>query len=128
MKHGHLVVAGLFLLFAFFQLNDPDPWGWITLYLLVAAVALLAFWGRIYRWIIVVGLLLAVVWGTTLLPAIHAWVDMGMPSLVGQMRAEVPHIEEVREFWGLIFCVLVLSAYLTISWLKLPGSNMHDSQ
>lgn len=118
MKNGHLVVAGLFSLFAFFQLNDPDPWRWMALYILVAAVALLAFSGFAYRWLAIVGLLLALVWGTSLLPAFHYWIDMGMPSLVGQMKADAPLVEEIREFFGLVLCVLVLSAYLAPSWLK----------
>lgn len=118
MKNGHLVVAGLFMLFAFFQLNDPDPWAWIALYLLVAAVALLAFLERAHGWLAIVGLLLALVWGTSLLQALHTWIDMGVPSLVGQMKADAPLVEEVREFFGLVLCVLVISAYLAQSWFK----------
>jgi len=112
MRYGHLIVAALFLLFAYFQLNDPDPWGWVALYLGVGAVALLAFFRRSFRWIAVAGLVAIAIWGVSLFPSFMDWVTMGTPSIAEEMKAEQPHIELAREFLGLMLCALVLGGYL----------------
>lgn len=113
MKYGHLVVAGLFLLFAFFQLNDPDPWGWVVVYSWVGIVALLTFWRKPQRkWMALLGLIGVIGAGIYLFPGFQQWVSAGAPSLAGEMSADQPEIEYAREFLGLLLCGLVLSAYV----------------
>ncbi|MEQ8702590.1 MAG: transmembrane 220 family protein [Phaeodactylibacter sp.] len=112
MKNGHLVVAALFLLFAYFQLNDPDPWGWVALYIGVSAVALLAFFRQPFRWLAIAGLGIIAIWGIQLFPAFLEWITMGTPSIAEEMKTDQPHIELAREFLGLMLCALVLGGYL----------------
>lgn len=112
MKYGHLIVTALFFLFAYFQTNDPDPWGWIALYLGVGTVSLLAFLGQPFRWLAIPGLVFITIWGIQLFPAFLNWLETGAPSITSQMKTNEPHIELVREFFGLMLCGLVLGGYL----------------
>ena len=53
MKIYAAVLAVLFVLFAWFQLNDPDPVLWVTMYMVLAALAGLKLAGRLrdaWRW------------------------------------------------------------------------------
>jgi hypothetical protein len=111
MRITAIIIAALFALSAALQLNDPDPVPWFLAYALVALLWLLAATGRYYRPFTAVLLLVLAIWMFTLVPDFVAWVGMGMPSIVGGMKAEEPHIELVREFGGLVFAVLAL-AYL----------------
>lgn len=112
MRYGHLIIAALFFLFAYFQVNDPDPWGWVALYLAVGAVGLLAFFRQPFRWFIVPLLCVIAIWGVQLFPAFMDWIEMGAPSITAQMQADQPQTELVREFLGLMLCALVLGGYL----------------
>ncbi len=108
MKILNIILATLFLLFAVVQYNDPDPWGWMGLYALVAGVSAFAALGRYNRWVILAGLAICVVWLGFLIPEFIHWIQMGMPNIAGSMKAEAPHIEYTREFLGLFLCIIVL--------------------
>ena len=108
MKIINLVLAALFLLFAYFQINDPDPYLWMLLYFYMAAICLFAAYGKTNRYIIWAGILGCSIWFILLLPEFINWINMGMPNIAGQMKAEEPHIEFTREFLGLGICLAVL--------------------
>ena len=111
MKYLHLVVALLFGLFAYWQLNDPDWPLWVGMY---GAVALVAAWwalGRPPRLLIFLALGVAVAWMCTLIPDVITWISEGAPTIAGQMKAESPHIELTREFFGLFICSSTLGGY-----------------
>lgn len=108
-KRFNYSLAVIFLSFAFMQLNDPDPVRWMLIYGLVALVSLLAGHGMYCRDdVLMAGLVACVVWTLVLLPEFISWIQMGMPTITGSMKAEEPHIEYTREFLGLILCALVL--------------------
>ena len=44
-------------------------------------------------------------------PDIINWFKQGMPSIVESMKAESPHVEFVREFFGLLIMILSLVLY-----------------
>ncbi len=108
MKAANLILTALFALFAFFQFNDADPWGWVAMYGFVAAVSAFAAFGRYNLYIIYLGLAAVLIWMATLLPDFINWINMGMPTITGSMKAEQPHIELTREFLGLLTCGLAL--------------------
>ncbi len=101
-----LLLALLALLFAYFQLNDPDPWAWVALYVAVAILLAVAAFRSIPRVVSIGGLVVVGVWAIMLLPDFINWVRMGMPTIAASMKAEAPHIELTREFLGLILCGL----------------------
>lgn len=105
MKIANLILTGLFLLFAVVQYNDPDPWVWIAAYLSVALLFILHSAGKLPRVFLLISFLLFTVWGLTYIPDFINWLNMGAPSVTGQMKATEPHIELVREFGGLVICL-----------------------
>jgi MFS family permease len=108
MKILNYVLAALFVTFAVVQYNDPDPWKWIFLYLIVAAISFSAALGKYNKWALLIGLAIFAVEAFRIYPEFQNWINDGMPSIVDSMQAESPHIEFVREFLGLILCFLVL--------------------
>ena len=108
MKIFHIVLSVLFVLFAVVQVNDPDPWAWVTMYAFVAGNFAFAAFQKFNRYAIWGGMLVCVVWFFTLIPDFIDWVNMGMPSITSSMKAEEPHIELTREFLGLLICLIAL--------------------
>lgn len=111
MKYLHLLVALLFALFAYWQLNDADWPAWVAMYGTVAIVAGLTAFGRPPQLLVYAGLAAAGIWMATLVPDFISWVTSGMPTITGQMKAESPHVELTREFLGLLISALTLVAY-----------------
>lgn len=104
MKVINWGLSFLFFVFALFQINDPDPLKWIILYGGVAAVSMMAAFGKYNRYLLLAGLSVCQIWLITLIPDIVDWVKQGMPSIVGSMKAETPYIELAREFFGVVVC------------------------
>ncbi|MCP9236085.1 transmembrane 220 family protein [Lewinella sp. JB7] len=111
MKYFHLLVALLFILFAYWQLNDPDWPLWVAMYGTVATVAAWWAFSRPPRWLVYAGLAVSAIWMASLLPDLIGWIGEGMPTIAGQMKAESPHIELTREFFGLLITTLTLGGY-----------------
>jgi hypothetical protein len=108
MRYLAILFALLFALSAALQLNDPDPALWFLTYSVVAVLWGLAAMGRYYRPFTLILLLVLTLWMMYFVPDFVAWVRMGMPTIVGSMKAEEPHIELVREFGGLFLMVASL--------------------
>lgn len=105
MKITNYILAALFILFAYFQANDPDPYLWMLLYFYTAAICLFAGYGRKNNYFIWAGIAGCLIWMGLLLPEFINWINMGMPNIAGEMKAEAPHIEFTREFLGLGICI-----------------------
>jgi len=112
MKAFNIFLTVLFISFAVLQLNDPDPILWVLLYGLVALVSLMAAFGKYQKILINLGLSACIIWMLTLIPEVVDWVQKGMPSITGGMKAESPHIEFTREFLGLLIAGGVLFYHL----------------
>lgn len=108
MKILNLLLALLFITFAVFQLNDPDPLFWTAIYAVMALISALAAYKKYNLWLMLAVLAVLIFELFRLFPAISSWIQEGMPSIVGAMQAEEPHIEFVREFFGLAICFIVL--------------------
>lgn len=112
MRHLHLIVALLFALFAYWQLNDTDWPQWVIIYGFVTVTALWTYFGSPPKWFPWLGLIIASVWLITLIPDFINWLRMGTPTITGQMKAESPHVELTREFFGLLIVVVALGRYV----------------
>ena len=108
MTISNIILTLLFALFALAQLNDPDPWPWVCWYGLVAVLAGLAAAGRYFRWLILGALLFSLVVLGFYLPDFWQWIQDGMPTITGSMKAESMYIELVREFLGMLLSTLAL--------------------
>ncbi|MCB0376014.1 MAG: transmembrane 220 family protein [Sinomicrobium sp.] len=107
-KTIHIIVTILFLLFAAVQYNDPDGWKWILIYLFVAGIVGFGTVGRRDKTVILAAIGISGIWMLTLIPDFIHWIQMGMPTIVGHMKAEAPHIELTREFLGLVIILAAL--------------------
>lgn len=107
------IFALLFLLFAYFNLNDSDGWLWVLIYLSTAAVCAAAafkkFYPRINLLLIVVFLFYA---GYLFISRDGVWdwmVQYDTPSIAESMQATKPYIEKTREFFGLLIAIAALT-------------------
>ncbi len=109
-----IVIGLLFALFAFFQYNDPDPWGWILAYGYVAVSGFLAAAGRSNKLVILVGLAAYTIGIIYLAPSVYQWVFHHRDvSLLYGMSADRMYIEESRECLGLVIAWLGLAYFYT---------------
>ncbi|MGH8221546.1 MAG: transmembrane 220 family protein [Woeseiaceae bacterium] len=111
MRLPNLGAASLFLIAAAVQFNDPDPLYWILVYAGTAAIALArglghhsVFWTGVCSGAVAAG----IAWT---LPAFGAYLTSGnLASILGDMSSG-PHVEEAREFIGLVLALVLLGAY-----------------
>lgn len=113
-KFSLLLLTAIFLIFAYLQLNDPDPIHWTLGYLAIAVSCGLAAFGRFPRWWL---------WGVTAVfgawmlmasPGVIHWVQQGFPDIAGAMKASTPVIEESREFFGLVIAFATMLALVAL--------------
>ena len=100
------ILSVIFLMFAYVQLNDPDPVIWFSIYLMVAV-----FFGfsNFYRvpnillYIAVLGLLIFLVFHFNYF---FDWIRSNDKSeLFGEMVYDKPYIEGTKEFLGLFLAI-----------------------
>lgn len=107
-----VVSVFFFLLFtwsAIIQLNDPDPYHWFAIYLIVALIPIITLFKQLSKKIIwiLIGLLL-----TYSLYHFYYFIDWigtdRKEEIFGEMVYEKPYLEGTREFLGLFICALSL--------------------
>lgn len=115
MKYLHLFVALLFGLGAVVQLNDPDPWLWVVLYGLVAAVGVAGYldkWKYPLLYVATAGCLIGL---GLAFPGFWEYLSAHMgEDLMQGMSDERMYIEETREFLGMVIALAVLGAYWVV--------------
>jgi hypothetical protein len=105
-----------FLVFAYLNLNDIDPWLWVPIYLSAAICCGLVVFGIYYPTIYL--LLTAFYLGYAIIlffskDGVRDWIfKYKKPSLVATMQADKLYIEQTREFFGL----LIISTALMINY------------
>ena len=108
MKVANIVLAILFILFAVVQLNDKDPLRWVVIYGVVAALFGMAYFQYFRRWFILGVAAILLFEFVRLIPDFMDWINMGMPTITGSMKATEPHVELTREFFGLLISLMAL--------------------
>lgn len=107
----HWFVLILFIVFALLQVNDTGSLPWIIGYGWVSVVAAMKIFEKIrpaekrVRFITLCSIVIYLVWAVIWFPEVLTWFELGRPSIAGSMSAEMPYIEYVREFMGLLICV-----------------------
>ena len=106
-----ILVAIIFIWFAYLQLDDGDAWFWILIYGFVVIMAVLDFLGslskrRSLKTLIVFGILLIVYFSHLL-----DWIKAGYPNIVDYTEETVSVVEGVREYFGLLISFAVVSVY-----------------
>jgi hypothetical protein len=100
-KLVNLVFAAAFLLAALVQYNDPDPWVWITVYLVALGCALAFHRDRLHPAFGLAVALLALAWALTLIPTVVNHPP-ALSDVFGDVKMYGPGVEEAREAGGLL--------------------------
>jgi predicted membrane channel-forming protein YqfA (hemolysin III family) len=109
MKIINGFLVGIFALFAWLQLNDPDPHLWVGIYGYMAVVSLLAFFRLYSSFMIIAGMVVCTGGILYLLPSVIDWLtNHSEVSLLTGMSAECMYIEESRECFGLMLALACL--------------------
>jgi ABC-type phosphate transport system permease subunit len=106
-----------FLVFAYLNLNDIDPWLWVPIYLSAAICCGLVVFGLFYPVIYLLLIAFYLIYAAILFFAedgVRDWIKKyNKPSLVESMQATKPYIEKTREFFGL----LIIAGALLINYI-----------
>ncbi|MHA4893279.1 transmembrane 220 family protein [Pedobacter sp. PWIIR3] len=105
-----------FLVFAYLNLNDIDPWLWVPIYMVASVFCGLAVFNKFYPPYYLGTIAFYLVYAVILFfskDGVRDWISKyNRPSLVESMQATKPYIEKTREFFGL----LIISAALAINY------------
>ena len=114
MKVLNLLFAVVFIIFAFLQINDPDPVLWILIYGLMAVACILAAFGYYYPKVLAGILVLLLAYSFVYVEGVMEWFRSDEKSMLFDDLAKMqyPYIEESREFLGLFICIAVLAMHL----------------
>lgn len=114
MKVLNLLLAVMFLVFAFVQINDPDPVLWILIYGLMAVACVLAAFNYYFPKVLVVLLILYLGYSFVYLSGVMVWFGSDDKAMLFDNIAKMqfPYIEESREYLGLFICIFVLVLHI----------------
>ena len=106
-----------FVVFAYLNLNDVDLWLWVPIYMSAAICCALAIFEMYYPSVYILLMLFYLVYAGILFFAkdgVRDWIfKYKKESLVQEMQATKPYIEQTREFYGL----LIITGALIINYL-----------
>lgn len=114
MRIFNFIFAAMFLVFAFVQVNDPDPVIWILIYGTMAVLSIMAIFEYYQRKFLIGLLVLFIAYSFVYIPGIVEWLRHDNKADLFDDVAKMEHlyIEESREFLGLVICIGVLVFYL----------------
>jgi len=113
MRIFNFLLAVMFLLFAFLQLNDPDPVVWILIYGSMAVYCILAMYEFYSRKFMLAWIVLLVAYSIIYVDGVVEWARSGNKAALFDEIAKMEYwyIEEAREFLGILICISVLIFY-----------------
>ena len=127
MKYANLLFIILFIVSAYLQLNDADPFLWVVLYLSGAVLCTLAIFRKGSFLLFALALLIYLGYAVILVFApdgVWTWFnDYNAENIAQGMKATKPWIENTREFFGLLILAVVTGLNL-IQQRRKPGSNL----
>lgn len=104
-----------FLLFAYWQLNDPDPEIWVPIYLVGALFSAMAVKGKHPLIPLTVVIIACIAGAIYFYPeSVSEWVSYELEQKDLSMKTQ--ESEEARETFGLLIMALVLSVSAWIGW------------
>ncbi len=114
MRIVNFILAVMFLLFAFVQINDPDPVIWILIYGAMAVLSIMAIF-EFYPTKFMIGLLvLYILYSIVYVPGVLEWLRQDNKAMLFDdvAKMQYPYVEEAREFLGLWICIIVLIVFV----------------
>lgn len=110
------LMLALFALSAVVQVNDPDPIGWIAIYLAAALVCLFVLLRRQRWWVAAIVGTVALVWAATLAPRVVGVVPFA--SMFEEFEMRDIAVEESRELYGLLIVAVWMLAVAVVLWWR----------
>jgi hypothetical protein len=110
------VMIVLFVFSAAVQLNDPDPWLWMPVYLAAAAVAWLETRRRATVVVAMAIALGSVAWAVAIAPRVMGRVRF--LDMFGAWEMQNTGIEESREMYGLLIVAVWMAAVGIAAWRR----------
>lgn len=105
----NILLSVIFLLFAYVQLNDPDPMVWFSIYFLVAIGLLVSTFRGLPLILLYVAFAALILFAGYHLPYFVQWLSSeDHSSLFGEMSNDRYYIEGTREFFGLLIALAAL--------------------
>jgi hypothetical protein len=118
MKILNIIFGILFILFALVQYNDPDPFLWIFIYSLAAALSFIPVSHRYFRLVFFPAAIFFLALAVDLFigpDGVWSWLTVHhAENIATTMQASKPWIEETREFFGL----LIILAYISFKYFS----------
>jgi len=113
MRVVNFLLAVMFLLFAFVQVNDPDPLIWILIYGTMAVLSVMAIFDYYPRRFLIGLLILFAGYSAVYFRGVLEWLKQEDKSALFDEVAKMEHwyIEEAREFLGLLVCIAVVAFF-----------------
>ncbi len=121
MRIFGFIFTAIFFSFAAVQYNDPDKWGWILFYLLLAGLSFGTALGKTKpSWLVMAMLALAFGMGNYFEGAAEFLTNGDGIAFSQGMQNDFPYIEEAREFGGLTISFLGM---LGLWWLSVKAGE-----
>ena len=114
-KAFNITMVLLFVLAASVQLNDPDPFVWISLYLSAAAFSVAYAFQKLPSYLAVALALVAFLWALALVPTF--WGQVSLTEVFGYVGMKTEEAEVAREFGGL----MIVAAWMGVLGLRGRG-------
>lgn len=103
------IFFGLFTWSAVLQLNDPDPYHWFAIYMIVAIIPIISIFrpfSKQFIWVLIIALLAYSLYHFSYF---MDWIEIeDKNEIFGEMVYEKPYLEGTREFLGLLICAASL--------------------
>lgn len=113
-KGLNCLMTAAFLFSVAVQYNDPGPVRWMAIYGAAAIVCVLAITGR-GRWMLPAAVgLIALIWASTLAPAVIGKVRFGELFEAFEMKDE--RVEVAREMGGLLIVAFWMAVASVVFW------------
>ncbi|HVB03028.1 MAG TPA: transmembrane 220 family protein [Chitinophagaceae bacterium] len=112
----NIICSLAFCYFAYLNLNDPDAWLWVSIYLYAAGICGLSVFGKHVVLLDLIGITGYLLYALILFfirDGVWDWiVRYHMGNIMETMKADKRWIEQTREFFGL----LIITAALAINF------------
>ena len=116
MRYIALFFLAVYLLFAYFQINDPDPVLWVTLYLIPAYISFRIFKKKYSPETLII---LTVLYSAYSINSFLQMTDYeGFFTEGGGLAMKTLNQELAREAFGLLICVFTFLIYIVYFFVK----------
>lgn len=107
----------VFLLFAYWQINDPDPEIWVSIYVIAALFSGMAVRGKHPLIPLGIAIVACIIGAVYFFPdSVSEWIGFELENKDLTMKTK--ESEEARETFGLLIVAIVLSVSVYFGWKK----------